>query len=171
MFILYPNYHFHRIFDIPAEFFVTRGITTLLLDIDNTLTTDNNPQPHEEVLCWLQAMHDAGMRLMLLSNNLRSRVEPFAALLGLEFIANACKPSPHNLKKALASLGVPLTKAAVIGDQLFTDILCGRLAGCTAIFVEPMELERYGFYRVKRCLERPVLRCYRNYLKSTEGRN
>lgn len=161
MSIFYPNHMFHRVYDIPTAFLTERGITTLLLDIDNTLTTDNNPMPDKKVLVWLEEQKTAGIRLMLLSNNYTARVRPFAEKLEMEFIAQAVKPFPFSLKTALRRMRVRLGETALVGDQLFTDILCGRLAGCTAILVEPMQMENYGFYKIKRRLEIPILKRYR----------
>ena len=53
MSIFYPHFFFRRIYEIPLDFFQERGIRALLIDVDNTLTTDNNPVPHEKVLDWL----------------------------------------------------------------------------------------------------------------------
>ena len=161
MSVFYPDYTFRRIYTIPTSFFKERGISALLIDVDNTLTTDNNPVPHAEVLDWLAAQRDAGLRLMAFSNNREERVEPFARQLGLEYIANAAKPLPAKVSRALKKMGILKSEAAIIGDQLFTDILCGRLVGCTAILVEPMEWERYGFFKLKRPLEEKILRRYR----------
>lgn len=161
MSIFYPHYLFHRIYDIPTDFFRKRGITTLLLDIDNTLTTHNNHEIDDRVTAWLALMGGQGIRLMLLSNNNRGRVEPFAQKLGLTCIANAAKPLPIRLRKSLAQMEVQPPQAAIIGDQIFTDILCGRLAGCTAILVEPIQPETHGIFPLKRRLELPILRGYR----------
>lgn len=167
MSIFYPHYFFKRIYHIPPEFFRENKIDALLLDVDNTLTTDNNPVSDEHILEWLKILREEGMRMMVLSNNTEERVAPFAQSLGLEYIAQARKPFPGKVKKALYRLGVEPHRTALIGDQLFTDILCGRLTGCTAILVDPFELENYGFYVVKRWLERPILRRYHR----KEGKN
>lgn len=165
MFILYPNEMFHRIYDIPVEFFRERGITTLLLDVDNTLTTHNNHETDEKIMTWLDMVRAEGMRLMILSNNNRERVEPFAAKLGMGCIANAAKPLPMKLRRSLKMLGVHRSQTAIIGDQIFTDVLCGRLCGCTAILVEPIEPETHGIFPLKRRLELPILRGYRKMHK------
>lgn len=160
MFILYPHYKFKRIDEIPTNFFVDQGITTLLLDVDNTLTGDNDPNPIIEILDWIETQRKAGIRLMIISNNYESRVAPFAKVLDMEYIADAKKPKPDALRAALRKFGVSVNETALIGDQLFTDILCARLAGCMAVLVEPMKIEDYGFYRVKRRMEKPVLSAY-----------
>lgn len=169
MSVFYPHCDFRRIYDIPVSFWRERGITALLLDVDNTLTTHNNPQPHEKILDWLARQRDAGLRLMILSNNHEERVRPFAQHLGLEYIASAAKPLPGRLRRALAALGVRPEETALIGDQIFTDILCGRLAGCLSVLVEPMEPEESAFFRAKRRLETVVLRRYRK-AKEKSGR-
>lgn len=160
MSIFYPDYSFRRVYEIPTRFFQEQGIKALLLDVDNTLTKDNDPVPHEKVMDWLEEQKEAGIKLFVLSNNHRERVEPFARGLGLGFIADAKKPLPFRARSALAEMGVPPRQAAVIGDQIFTDILCGRLAGCLSVLVEYMEEEGYGFYVTKRKWEKRVLRKY-----------
>lgn len=163
MFILYPNYVFHRIYDIPLDFFKKHGIDTLLLDVDNTLTTHNNHETDSRVMSWLAAVRGQGIGLMILSNNNKKRVEPFAEKLEMQCIANAAKPLPFRLRQSLGQMEVNPRQTAIIGDQIFTDILCGRLAGCTAILVEPIEPETHGIFPLKRKLELPVLRGWREY--------
>lgn len=38
----------------------------------------------------------------------------------------------------MKEFGVSPQQTALIGDQLFTDILCGNLCGCVTILVEPL---------------------------------
>lgn len=160
MSIFYPNYSYRRVYEVPTRFFLDQGIRVLLLDVDNTLTTDNNPVPHEKVRDWLEEQRRAGLRLLVLSNNHEERVAPFARQLGLEYVADAKKPLPFPLWKVLKEMGIPPEQAAIIGDQIFTDILCGRLAGCTTVLVEYMEPENYGLYPLKRRWEKRVLKRY-----------
>ena len=161
MSLLYPDYSFRRIYEIPTRFFLEQGIRVLFLDVDNTLTTHDNPVPHERIRDWLAEQREAGLRLLVLSNNTGERVAPFARGLGLEFVADAKKPLPFPLWRALKEMEISPGAAAVVGDQIFTDILCGRLAGCTSILVEYMEEEGYGFYVTKRRWEKRVLKHYR----------
>lgn len=157
MSLLKPHFQFQRIYDIPVDFWKERGITALLLDVDNTLTTHNNPQPHANALAWLELQRQSGIRLMILSNNSKRRIEPFAQVLQVGYIASAAKPFPRRLRHALRQLGVRPEETAIIGDQLFTDVLCGRLAGCLSVLVEPFASEHHPFFRLKRWLERGIL--------------
>lgn len=161
MSLFYPDYFYRRIYEIPTAFFQSMGIRAVLIDVDNTLTTHNNPVPHERVLEWLDCQRRAGIGLLAFSNNYEERVAPFASQLGLGYVACAAKPLPFRLKKALKELGLGPSQAAVVGDQVFTDVLCARLARCTAVLVEPMEPENRGFFVVKRRWEKRVLKHYR----------
>ena len=101
------------------------------------------------------------MRPFVSSNNREARVAPFAGRLGLGYIAEAEKPKTRVVLAKMKEFGVSPQQTALIGDQLFTDILCGNLCGCMTILVEPYAPEGYGLYRIKRPLEKPFLRLYR----------
>lgn len=162
MSLLYPDYWFPHITSIPPDFFVKRGIRLVMLDVDNTLTTHNNPQPAQGVLAWLEQMKAAGLALAILSNNNGRRVGPFAQGLGLSYVSNAAKPLPFRLARACRRYGVLPEQCALVGDQLFTDILCGNLLpGALSVLVTLQKPEESRMFLLKRRLERPVLRRYR----------
>lgn len=158
MSLFYPCYRFRRIWEIGPEWFTVHQISVVLLDVDNTLTTHDNPEVPDEARRWIAQMQKAGIKLLILSNNRPERVEPFARKLGLGCIANAAKPLTRGVRRAGERLGVQKRGMALIGDQIFTDILCGNLSGIVSILVEPMELERFLFFKLKRAAERVVLR-------------
>ena len=155
MSLFFPDYSFRRVYEIPSRFFLEQGGRVLLLDVDNTLTTHDNPTPHREVLAWLDAQREAGLRLFLLSNNTPERVAPFAQKIGLEFIARAKKPLPFPLWKALGEMGVSPHQAAIIGDQIFTDTLGANNAGVTPLLVRPIRLAGNPFRYVRYAIETP----------------
>ena len=157
----YPDASFRRVTDISPEWVRERGISALLLDVDNTLTTHDNPQVPPEVAAWIARMRESGIPLVILSNNNPGRVAPFAGGLGLDFVANAAKPLGRGVRRAAARLDAREGRLALVGDQVFTDVLCAKWAGVVAVLVEPIEPEGFWFFRLKRRLERLVLRGYR----------
>ncbi len=161
MAIFRPTTMEKRVYNITKQKLDALGVSALLLDVDNTLTTDNNPVPDAQVLSWIEEMKQAGIKLLIMSNNHSARVEPFARLLGLGYVANACKPLPFRINRAIARLGLTQKQVAMVGDQLFTDMAVGNLCGCHSILVEPMEFETRWFFRFKRSLEKILLRSYR----------
>ena len=95
--------------------------------------------------------------MMIVSNNRLHRVQPFAAALGLPFVAEGAKPLPRGFRLAQKRMQLPFSQLAVVGDQIFTDILGANLCGVKSIYVRPIQYENKGFLRVKRWLERPFL--------------
>lgn len=153
-----PDYMYRRISDIPIDKLKAAGIRGLILDIDNTLTTHDNPQPSQGVRQWLDQAEEAGMKLIILSNNKPHRVKPFAEILKLPFAANGKKPLKEGYVRCARLMGCHPKETAIIGDQVFTDILGGKFFGCTTILVEPIQPEPMLFFKVKRKLEKLVLR-------------
>ena len=155
---LQPDAYFARFTDITPAFLADRGITALLIDIDNTLAPYEEPDPRPETAAWFAALADAGIAAALISNNDAARVERFNATLSLPAYPDAHKPLPATARKALAALGADPSHAASLGDQIFTDVACARLCGMQAILVPPIRDKRTLFWRIKRALERPILR-------------
>ena len=152
-----PQYVFNSISDVSVEFLNSKRIKGLLLDLDNTLTTHNNPIPPQSSLEWLDNMKKADIKLMIVSNNSAERVMPFAEQLGVDFVSRGKKPLPVGYNKACRRLGIEKTQLASVGDQIFTDVLGSNLAGIRSIFVFPIEPETSLPFRIKRFAERPFL--------------
>ena len=159
MAIFFPDYLTERVISLTPEKLTALGISALLLDMDNTLTTHDNPVPYEGVLEWLESLKKAGFQLVIVSNNHPERVEPFARLLGLPYVADGAKPLPTGYRRAVELLGMTLEKkkAAAVGDQNFTDIIGGNLLGVTTIMVTEITPEQGWFFRLKRWLERLLM--------------
>ena len=91
--------------------------------------------------------------MRVVSNNTNRRVKPLARTLGLEFTANGAKPLTFGVNRAVKSMGVRKRETLVVGDQIFTDILAGNLAGIRTVLVEPFHLENKWTFRLKRTVE------------------
>lgn len=152
-----PTYVFDKVGCITPAFLKRKHIKGLILDLDNTLTTHNNPIPPQSSLNWLKTMKEAGIRLMIVSNNHPPRVEPFAEALGLEFEAEGKKPLTFGYTRAIRHMGLTNRDVAAVGDQIFTDILGSNLKGIRSIFVFPIEPETSLPFRFKRACEKPFL--------------
>ncbi|MEG2295702.1 MAG: YqeG family HAD IIIA-type phosphatase, partial [Oscillospiraceae bacterium] len=102
---------------------------------------------------WIAQMKDNGIALIIVSNNTADRVAKFASLLNLDFIATSQKPLSKGIKNAINQVAKEKKNVAIVGDQLFTDILGGNLFGCRTILVKPIELEQQTFFKMKRKVE------------------
>lgn len=155
-----PDLYFDTIYDVTPNLLQMRGIRFLLLDIDNTLVTYADAVPTESVCNWLKAMYDSGVKCAFVSNNSSDRADMFAENTPCEAFANAHKPFVSSAEKAMKSLGATEADTAVIGDQIFTDILMGKRLGVFTVLVKPIDDKRDFFTRFKRVLEKPFLRLY-----------
>ncbi|MDE6150318.1 MAG: YqeG family HAD IIIA-type phosphatase [Ruminococcus sp.] len=152
-----PTYIFNDVTEITEDFLYGHNIKGLLLDLDNTLTTHNNPIPPQSSLNWLDKMKKAGIKMMIVSNNSAERVEPFAKVLGLHFVPNGRKPLTFGYTQAIKEMGIHKKNIAAVGDQIFTDILGSNLKGIRSLFVFPIEPETSLPFRFKRACEKPFL--------------
>ncbi len=157
MSIFKPTYALESVLEITPEALKKRDIKALVLDLDNTLTTHDNPTPVDGVPDWIADMQAAGIKLLIVSNNTAERVTPFAEMLGLHFVPNGAKPLPKGFRRAIAELGVEKKHVCAVGDQIFTDILGANMAGIRSVFVYPIEPEHSTFFKIKRAIEKPLL--------------
>ncbi len=144
--------------DLTPEFLKERGIEVLILDIDNTLAPYEQLDPDEHIRTWLQKMADAGIKTAPVSNNHARRMKRFNATLNQPSRHSACKPLPFRGRKIMKALGGTKKTTAIMGDQVFTDVLFARTMGIRAILVPPIKDKTNRITRLKRYFERGVLR-------------
>jgi len=95
---------------------------------------------------------------VMVSNNFSERVRSVAEQLRIGCIPNALKPLPFGFLRALKQLNLPRRQVAVVGDQLFTDVLGAKLAGnLYTILTEPIESKDFPVTMFFRFLERLML--------------
>lgn len=136
-----PDIKVESVFDIVPDMLQERGISLLLLDLDNTLAPYSGGTPTRELLAWKKELEEAGIRLFIVSNTKSERARIFAESFGVSFIQRARKPSSSGILQALKSCGKLKKQAALAGDQIFTDILGANLSGITSIVVRPLKLK------------------------------
>lgn len=158
--IFKPTYMMKNIFAITPEFLAERGIRCLLLDVDNTLAVYHTDRAVGGVDRWIAEMLAAGVGLYILSNAKPKRLTRFAESVGLDYFYMSMKPLPFKINKAIRKLGCEKSEAALVGDQLFTDILGGNLAGIRTFWLEIIEPESKLSFRIKRRIEKHFRRRY-----------
>ena len=144
----------HDIYELTGEALARLGFKLLMADLDNTLVPYGVPLPDERLKAWRDDLAAHGITLFVLSNNRReNRPRTFAEALDVPYIGHAGKPKTPSFMKAMEWMGVTREQTAIVGDQVFTDVLGGNLAGVSAILVEPIRLAgnpgRYLRYAVE----------------------
>jgi uncharacterized protein len=153
-----PHLYCQAVLDFDATYLRSRGLEGLLLDLDGTLKDYRAKEIPIAVTAWLARLRADGMKLCLVSNGRPERIGRYAAALGLPFIAKAFKPLPFGCSKAMKQLGLDSKQVGIVGDQVFADILAGRLAGLFTILVPPTSRDEPWFTRLKRPFEWLTLR-------------
>lgn len=155
--MLGPNRYAPRLHDVPHEELEAAGIRGLIVDLDNTLLGFRETELGHEHLTWIAQAHERGFRMVMLSNNFSTRVRTIAAQLNVACIPNALKPLPFGFISAVRRLQLKRCEIAVVGDQLFTDVLGGKLCGLYTILTEPIEAKDFAITRLFRFFERLML--------------
>ena len=138
-FSLRPKYYIESLLSLTPQMLKERGIDLLVLDLDNTVSPYDEQYPTEAVLSWTEDMKQGGIQLYFVSNSKKIRPDVFAKAMDIPFIKHARKPSPKYIRKAAEDTGVPLSRTALAGDQIFTDVLGANLAGVSSVLVRPIK--------------------------------
>lgn len=142
------------IYEITGAALERRGIRLLLADLDNTLVPYGVPLPDEKLRAWRDELAAHGVTLFVLSNNRHeNRPRVFSQGLDVPYIGHAGKPKTASFYRAMEQMGVTKAQTAIVGDQVFTDVLGGNRAGVATILVRPIRLAgnpgRYLRYAVE----------------------
>ena len=155
--MLGPDRFVTRLADIAHEELEAMGKHGLIVDLDNTLMGFRQTELCEDHLAWCERAHERGFKMVMVSNNFTERVTGIARQLRIPCIPNALKPLPFGVMRAVRMLELPRERIAVVGDQLFTDVLSGKLCGLYTILTEPIESKDFPITKVFRFFERLML--------------
>ncbi|MGB9814080.1 MAG: YqeG family HAD IIIA-type phosphatase [Thermovenabulum sp.] len=160
---LMPDIFIKDIYELDFEILKEKNIKGILIDLDNTLLPWNSSNIDEKLTQWLLNAKQMGFKFCIISNNRASRIKECAKKLGIPAVEGiAFKPAKGVFIKGMKILGTSREETAVIGDQLFTDILGAKRMGLFAILVRPLAEKELFFTKFMRRLESRVLeRFYR----------
>jgi hypothetical protein len=143
---------------IDPEVLWRKGIRGILIDLDNTLVPWRGREVFEDVRAWLEKVKTRGLQVCIISNAASgSRVAKMADWLNLPYMPRSFKPRRRGFRWGMQLLGLKVNEVAVIGDQVFTDILGGNRLGALTILVEPLSSRDFISTQVVRLMERWVL--------------
>lgn len=160
---IYPKLYCEKITDISINALKEKNIKALILDVDNTLIDyDRNMLPGLEN--WIENVKQNNIKCIIVSNsNKKEKIETVAMKLDIPYIFFATKPLKRGFKKAIKILGIANNKEiAVIGDQIFTDIIGANRLEMFSILVKPINEKDILITKWKRPIEEKILQ---NYLK------
>lgn len=142
--------------DLDPRDLARSGIRGVILDLDNTIVPWGEAVPTEVARGWVAGLLREGLRVCIVSNNSRVWAAQVGDILKVPVVGWALKPVPFGFRRALAIMGTAPGETALVGDQLFTDVLGGNLLGLRTILVEPLSAREFPTTRLVRRLERLI---------------
>ena len=143
---------------VEVDWLRSLGVRCVLMDRDNTCVPRDSRVAPPAVLDWIERVHEAGMTTCIVSNNFHSKqVERSARELDSDVIHHAMKPFPFAVRAALKKMGVAPEEAILIGDQVYTDVAAGNLAGVRTVLVRPQCTSDLWYTHIMRIGERMIL--------------
>lgn len=154
MSLVRPTQRTGAISDVSFDELAAAGITCILFDRDNTVVPRDTGKAPQEALAWLDEARARGFKLCMVSNNFHSgQVETSANELGVAVVHHAMKPAPFAVQKAMRLMGAEPAQTVLIGDQVFTDVAAGNLAGVRTILVNPQSTTDLWYTHIFRVFE------------------
>lgn len=164
---IYPKFYCKKVTDITIEYLKENNIEALILDVDNTLL-DFDLNIVEGLEEWYEKIKSNNIKCVILSNsNKINKVKMVADKLGVTYICFATKPLKRGFKKAQKELNIPNKNIAVVGDQIFTDVIGANRCKMFSILVEPIDKKDIWITRFKRPIEELIVK---KYLKRQVGK-
>lgn len=156
----YPTYIYEKVEHIPYKLIIENNIRLILIDMDNTLV-NNKYIYNKKLKKWVDGIKEQGIKLCIFSNSpIEDRVKRIANELGMEYKFNVSKPRIKGFKRVLEETEINKEHILMIGDQIFTDVWGGNRFGIKTILVTPIGEKEWILTKIKRPLERIVLKHY-----------
>ena len=149
-----PDMYQKSIYHIIYDKLMDDGIKCLLFDLDNTCVPFKDKEPNRKLIDLFERLKDMDFKVIIFSNATKKRITPFKNGLNVDCSASSKKPNTNKLMKVIKMFGYDLSEVVLIGDQLFTDILCGNRAGIKTVLVNPMSKDDLLFTKFFRYFER-----------------
>lgn len=153
---LLPNEFVTSIFEITPEKLTELGIKGIITDLDNTLVEWDRADATDELVAWFEMMREAGIKIIIASNNNEQRVRKFAEPHGIPFIFRAKKPLGKAYYDAMVQLRLRRNEVAMLGDQLLTDIMGAKRQKIYTFLVRPVANSDGLVTKFNRFVERRV---------------
>ena len=156
--IFLPRLFVESVYSIDMALLKENNIKGLILDVDNTLVAQYVEKPDNRLIEWIDNLKKNNIKMCIVSNGSPKRVKEFNEDLNLYVISKARKPLKKGFLEALDVMGLGTNEVAVVGDQLFTDMLGGNRLNMFTILVKMIDPREEIFVHLKRYLEKAVLK-------------
>ena len=152
-----PKMYCKNIHDINYGLLKEKGIKVLIFDLDNTTVGVDEVVPNEKVVLLIQKLK-SDFKVFIASNNSKKRVRKIGEHLGIHGFYSVFKPTKKIRKLLLKKYEVKMEEAAIIGDQIITDILMGNRLKMLTVLVDPISNKDLKVTYFNRWLEKMIMK-------------
>lgn len=156
-----PDIIVDRMEDLDQDALWEKGIRGLIFDLDNTLCPYHSTEIEPERMEWLQRARSR-FKMCILSNTFKyRRLRRVGDKIGIPGIGRwLCgrKPGRGGVNDALNIMGTKPEETAILGDQVFADVLAGNRSGLLTIWIPRLDACEFITTKMIRGIERVVLR-------------
>ena len=139
LFNLTPTYQFTVLSDITIEWLKDREVKGLILDLDNTIISEDDRYLSPQVETWLRHVKGSGIQVFLVSNGKRqARFLYWKERLHLPGFHRAKKPFKVGFQRAMRSMNLRPHEVIVIGDSFHTDVLGAKISQLRSIQISSL---------------------------------
>ena len=153
--IIKADFEAKTVFEIEYDKLKAQGIKVIAFDLDSTVMKSKSGTFSSETHDLFNKLKQ-DFSLLIISNNSNSDyIAKAAKQIDFPVIAPAKKPCTKISKEFLKENNITPKQMAMVGDRPLTDILFGKILGCTTILVDSISWqEEKPIVRIARKLEK-----------------
>lgn len=155
--LIRADYEAKTVFEINYDKLKEDGIKVIAFDLDSTVMKSKSGEFSKEILSMFENLKKDFSLIIISNNNNPEYIAKAAGQIDFPMIAPAKKPTTGISKAFLKEHGINPKEMVMVGDRPLTDILFGKILGCTTILVDSISWqEEKPIVRFVRKLERIV---------------
>lgn len=154
-----PTIYKKNIYEIPYLKLKEEGIKCLVFDLDNTLGLVSNKTCPIETKKLMKDLKEDFL-VVISSNNNQKRIQIYLDELEIDGISWSMKPTTRGLSIIKRKYHLKKEEMCMIGDQLLTDILAGKLFSIKTILVDPLGKKDLKITGLNRKIENRIIKNY-----------
>jgi len=158
---IYPDLYLDSILELSVDTLNKNNIKGLMIDIDNTVV-DTQKNIIDGLEDWYKKIKEAGIKCIILSNSSKiAKIRSVSDKLEIPYISLALKPLKSGFKRGIKLLDLDRENIAVVGDQIFTDVIGANRCKLFSILVKPINEQDLWYTKWKRPIENKILEKYK----------
>ncbi len=152
-----PDMYQQSVYKINYKKLKRMGIKCIAFDLDNTLAPYSEHEPNKKMKEFFLLLQE-DFKVIILSNNIKSRVRPFKEGLNIDSSHSSKKPLKGKYKKILSMYKLKPGEVACVGDQIMTDVLGANRMDMISVLVNSLSENEPVNTKINRIMENMIIK-------------